>query len=164
MAQQAPSRLSGWVARLARPPGAAAVVLTLALAAALALPTALRPIVRADDAVTPSAALAAAMRLGLSGPVFNSEKFGDYLIFRGVPSFIDGRVEMYGNDFVAKDYQAERGDAAALEELLARYHIAWTLLLPEAGAVGVMDRLPGWERVYADERAVIHRRIAAEPR
>ena len=132
-------------------------MLTLALAVALALPTALRPIVRSNDAVTPDAALAAATRLGLSGPVFNSEMFGGYLIFRGVPDFIDGRIEMYGNDFLATDYQAERGSEAALRELLARYHIAWTLLLPEAGAVGVMDRLDGWERVYADNRAVIHR-------
>ncbi len=132
--------------------------MTLALAVALALPTALRPIVRTDDAMTPGAALAAATRLGLSGPVFNSEMFGGYLIFRGVPVFIDGRVEMYGNDFLAKDYQAERGDQAAVKELLARYHIAWTLLLPGAGAVGVLDRLAGWERVYADDRAVIHRR------
>lgn len=163
IAQQPPSRLLSWTSRLARPPGVAAAALTLALAVVLALPTALHPIER-DDAETPAAALAAATRLGLSGPVFNSERFGGYLIFRGVPSFIDGRVEMYGNDFLAKDYQAERGDAAALEELLARYHIAWTLLLPEAGAVGVLDRLAGWERVYADKRAVIHRRIAAEPR
>jgi hypothetical protein len=164
MAREAPSRLTDWAGRLARPPGVAAAGLTLAFAVALALPTALRPIDRADDAVTPGAALAAATRLGLSGPVYNSEKFGGYLIFRGVPVFIDGRVEMYGNDFLSKDYQAERGDVAALAELLARYHIAWTLLLPEAGAVGVMDRLPGWERVYADPRAVIHRRIAAEAR
>lgn len=161
-AQQAPSRLAGWAARLARPPGVASAVLTMALAVALALPMALRPIDRADDAVTPSAALAAATRLGLSGPVYNSEKFGGYLIFRGVPDFIDGRVEMYGNDFLAKDYQAERGDAAALAELLARYHITWTLLLPEAGAVGAMDRLPGWERVYADQRAVIFRRTETQ--
>jgi hypothetical protein len=164
MAQEAPSRLAGWAVRLARPPGVAAAALTLALVAALALPTALRPIVRTDDAVTPGAALAAATHLGLSGPVFNSEMFGGYLIFRGVPSFIDGRVEMYGNDFLAQDYEAERGGAAALTGLLARYHIAWTLLLPGAGAVGVMDRLAGWERVYADDRAVIHRRIGAEPR
>src|SRR5205085_12260002 len=71
MALAAPSRLAGWLARLARPPGAMAAAVTLALAVALALPTALRPIVRADDATTPGAALAAAARLGLSGPVFN---------------------------------------------------------------------------------------------
>jgi len=153
-----PSRLTRWAARLARPSTLPAAGLALLVAMALALPTVLRPIVRNDDAVTPGAALAAAARLGLSGPLFNSESFGGYLIFRGVPTFIDGRIEMYGNDFLAKDYRAERGDAVALKELLARYHIAWTLLLPQSGAIGVMDHLAGWEQVYADNRAVIHRR------
>lgn len=161
--QEAPSRLTRGIGRLARPLTIPAAALTLAVAAALALPTALRPIVRSDDAVTPSAALAAAQRLGLSGPVLNSEGFGGYLIFRGVPTFIDGRVEMYGNDFVAKAYAAENGNKAVLKELLARYHIAWTLLTPSIGAVLVMDHLPGWERVYAGNRAVIHRRIGVEP-
>ncbi len=163
-AQPTPSRLAAWFARLARPPAIPAVMLTLAVAAALALPTALRPIIRIEDAVTPGAALAAAKRLGLSGPVLNSEGFGGYLIFRGVPSFIDGRVEMYGNAFVAKAYEAENGNKTVLNELLARYHIAWTLLMPSVGAVLVMDHLPGWQRVYADQRAVIYRRIAADQR
>jgi hypothetical protein len=157
-AREAPSRLGSWLARLARPPAIPSAGLTLLVAVALALPTALYPIVRTDDAVTPGAALGAAQRLGLSGPVFSGETFGGYLVFRGVPTFIDGRIEMYGNDFLAKDYQAERGSAAMLSEILERYHIGWTLLAPELGAVGVLDRLPGWERAYADDRAVIHRR------
>ena len=156
-----PSRLTRWAARLARPAAPPAVAAALLVAAALALPTALRPVVRGDDAVTPASALAAARRLGLTGPVFNSEVFGGYLIFRGVPSFIDGRIEMYGNDFLAQDYRAESGDGAALAAIFARYHIAWALLLPHAGAVGVMDHLPGWQRVYADRYAVIYRRLAA---
>ena len=157
-AQPEPSRLTRWLARPARPPGLAAAALTLALAAALAAPTALHPIVRHDDAVTPGAALAAARRLGLSGPVFNSETFGGYLIFRGVPTFIDGRIEMYGNTFLATDYAAERGDAVALKQILARYHIAWALLASGSGAGTVIDHLPGWRLVYADKRAVIYRR------
>jgi hypothetical protein len=159
-----PSRLARWAARLARPPNLPASVLALVVGVALALPAALRPIARSDDAVTPAAALATAQRLGLSGPVLNSESLGGYLIFRGVSTFIDGRVEMYGNDFLARDYRAERGDETALKDILARYRIAWTLLLPQSGAVGVMDHLPGWKRVYADNRAVIHRRIGAGPR
>ena len=163
-AGQAPSRLGRWLARLAQPAGIAAAALTLLVAAAFALPTALRPIGRGDDAVTPGAALAAATRLGLSGPVFNSEGFGGYLMFRGIPSFIDGRIEMYGNDFLAQDFRAERGNEAVLTELLARYRIGWTLFVPNAGAVLVMDHLAGWQRVYADDWAVVHRRIAAESR
>lgn len=77
-----------------------------------------------------------------------------------MPTFIDGRAEMYGNAFLARDYQAENGNEAVLADLLARYHIAWTLLTPNVGAVLVMDHLPGWQRVYTDDRAVIHRRIA----
>ncbi|MGE5269788.1 MAG: hypothetical protein ACM3JG_08975 [Thiohalocapsa sp.] len=158
-----PSRLTQWFARLARASRPAAVALSLGLAAALAAPTAWDPVVRGDDAVTPATALAVARRLGLSGPVLNSENFGGYLAFRGVPTFIDGRVEMYGNDFLAEFVAAERGDKAALRRLLARYRIEWTLLTPHSGAVAAIDALPGWERVYADAHAVIHRRIAAAP-
>lgn len=158
---QARSRLGLFLAELAQPPALPAVVVALAVAAALAAPTALRPVVRGDDAVTPGAALQAAERHGLAGPVFNSEAFGGYLIFRGVRPFIDGRVEMYGDHFLKRDFQAENGNEAVLADLLSRYHIAWTLLRPDAGAVLVMDHLPGWQQVYADAHAVIHRRLAA---
>jgi hypothetical protein len=152
------SRLAAWFESLARPSGLPAAVVAAVLAVALALPTAVTPILRGDDAVTPATALAAARGLGLSGPVLNSEAFGGYLIFRGVPVFIDGRIEMYGNDFLARDVAAERGDRAALAQLLARYGIGWALLQrhsPEADALG---DLPGWQRVYADDIAVVYRR------
>ena len=158
---QSPSSITGWFAHLARPERGPALALSLALAGLLASPLALLPITRGDDAVTPQAALAAARHQGLSGPVLNSEPFGGYLVFRGVPSFIDGRAEMYGNEFLARDVAAERGDATVLRELLARYRIAWTLLAPQSAAVAALDNLPGWERVYADRYAVIHRRAAA---
>jgi hypothetical protein len=124
----------------------------------MALPLIVTPLSRSNDRVTPAAALAAARQLGLSGPVFNSEAFGGYLAFAGVPDFIDGRVEMFGNDFLANDVAAESGDEAGLSGLLARYGVIWTLLAPEAGAVAVLDRMPGWRRVYADPYAVIHAR------
>jgi hypothetical protein len=153
------SRMRLWFARLAPPAAAPACLLALGVAVAMALPMVMRPIARADDPVTPGAALGAAERFGFGGPVYNSEAFGGYLLFRGVPSFIDGRVELYGDAFVTEDFQAENGNEAALTALLARYRIAWTLLLPQAGAVGVLDRLPGWQRIYADDQAVIHRRV-----
>jgi hypothetical protein len=110
--------------------------------------------------VTPSSALAAAARLGLNGPVFNSEGFGGYLIFRGIPTLIDGRAELYGNAFLDRYLAAERGDEAALTALLARYGITWTLVVPQQGAISRLDVLPGWRRVYTDAQAVIHMRVA----
>jgi hypothetical protein len=94
--------------------------------------------------------------MGLHGPVFNSEGFGGYLIFRGVPTFIDGRVELYGNGFLARYIAAEQGDEPTLTALLDQYGIAWTLLAPEEGATLHLDHLEGWRRVYSDDHAVIH--------
>ncbi|HZT89752.1 MAG TPA: hypothetical protein VFA12_17420 [Stellaceae bacterium] len=162
-ALSASSALTRGLAHLARPPGALATTLAFAAAAALAAPIALHPPARTDDPVTPRAALDFAEAHGLRGPVFNAEAFGGYLAFRGVPDFIDGRIEMFGNDFLADDVAAERGNAAMLAALLGRYRIEWTLLPPGAGAVAALDRLPGWQRVYTDPYAVIHRRIAPAP-
>jgi hypothetical protein len=133
----------------------------LALAVAASLPTLRHPPLRSGDAATPDAALAAAARMGLTGPVFNSEAFGGYFVFCGVPVFIDGRIEMYGNDFLAAYLAAEHGDEAALADLLDRYHIGWTLVQTQSPAAVALDRLPGWRRTYADDRAVIH--VRSEP-
>lgn len=152
------SGLAVFLARLTPPaswPAIGAMVLACLIIAAAAMPG---PIIRGDDDITPISALDAAERLGLKGPVFNSEAFGGYLIFRGVPTFIDGRIEMYGDDFLKK-YMAESGGTEpALSDMLTRYHIAWTLLLPDDGAVAAIDHLPGWKRVYADKWAVVQAR------
>jgi hypothetical protein len=145
-------------ALLAQPSQLPSRLLILVLAAVVSLPVLLRPVDRAAAAVTPQAALAAARHMNLTGPVFNSEAFGGYLIFSGVPTFIDGRIELYGNDFLAAYLKAERGDTATLSDLLDRYHIAWALLQTPSPAVAALGRLPGWRRVYGDDQAVIYRR------
>jgi hypothetical protein len=157
-----PSALAAAAARLAAPSGVPALVLAVAIVLGLGAATLARPVDR-DDPLTPAAALAAAGRMGLTGPVFNSEALGGYLVFRGVRTFIDGRIEMYGDPFLARYLAASRGDEHALREVLDQYQIAWTLLMPNEGAVAVLDRLPGWRRAYADKYAVIHVRTAVAP-
>ena len=158
------SALGRGVIRLARPAPMPATALALVMAAAMSLVLVMRPVVRTDDAVTPAAALDAAASLGLRGPVFNSEIFGGYLIFRGIPTFIDGRIELYGNDFLARYLKADAGDEGVLAALIDQYGITWTLLSPQEGAVRCLDRLPGWRRVYSDSLAVIHtRQPASDP-
>jgi hypothetical protein len=157
------STLGRAAARLVSPAAAPAVGLILAVCLAAGSPVLLRPLERTDDLVTPSSALAAAARLGLEGPVFNSEGFGGYLTFRGIPTFIDGRAELYGNEFLDGYLMAERGDEPTLNALLARYGVTWTLLKPQQGAVSRLDVLPGWRRVYTDADAVIHMRVPARP-
>lgn len=149
-------------ARLAQPAAPPAVALALAGMLAISLPLLARPIVRADDPATPASALAAA-RQDLKGHVFDSEGFGGYLVFRGIPTFIDGRIEMFGNGFLERYLDAVNGNEPALRGLLDRWDVRWTLLKPDEPAVGVLDRLPGWRRVYGDARAVVHRRDRPPP-
>jgi hypothetical protein len=152
----AASPISRAAAALARPVRLPACALVVALGITASLPAFLHPAVRDGDAVTPRAALDAAQRLNLTGPVFNSEAYGGFLVFSGVPVFIDGRIEMYGNDFLAAYIASEQGDTSALPMLLDRYRIAWTLLQVQSPAVAALDRMPGWRRAYADDQAVIH--------
>lgn len=155
-----PSKLAQVLARLAKPAPRQSVAAGLVLALAICSVTFLRPIpiVRGDEPTTPASALAAARRLGLSGPVFNSYGFGGFLIFNGVKTFVDGRVELYGNAFLKNYLLVQSGDDKAAAALLDKYHIGWTLLDPDQGAVAALDRSKQWHRVYSDKFAVIHAR------
>ena len=112
-----------------------------------------------ESNITPEAAMQAARRAGVSGAVFNDYQYGGYLIFKGTPVFIDGRADMYGDALMKRHLAATTLDEPqALPKLLDDYHIGWTLLHPGTPAVALLDRLPGWRRVYADEVAVVHMR------
>lgn len=136
-------------------------VLLAGFAVACALLTALRialPITRVDGPTSPVTALAHVPRDLATRPVLNGYGLGGYLIFKGVRPFIDGRADMYGDAFTEAYFKAVEPDPAALEALLARHRIAWTIFGPEDGSVKLLDADPRWRRVYADRYAVVHRR------
>jgi len=153
-----PSWLARWLAGLALPSGWTTRLVSLGLAGAIAALSVSRPLNRMDSPTTPAAALNAARDRHLTGPVFNDEGFGGYLLFEGVPSFIDGRMEMYGDTFLQLYLDAHAGKQPALDTVLSTYHIAWTMLAPDSPAVTALDHMPGWQRVYQDKFAVIHQR------
>jgi len=109
-----------------------------------------------SDVATPSAALAAVAAEHITGPVLNDYGFGGYLIFSGIRPFIDGRAELYGDELIRRYVQAMLLESGELPKLLDRYGIAWTLIAPERPAVLLLDRLPGWRRLYTDDIAIVH--------
>lgn len=135
--------------------GSVALVLAALVAAnALQLTRDLRP----ARNITPEAAVASA-RIADAGPVLNDYAFGGFLIHAGIPTFIDGRGEIFGGKFIDR---YNRGlslvDIDDFLKLLDDYKIRSTLLTPSTPAVRLLDRLPGWERVYSDDIAVVHKR------
>jgi hypothetical protein len=110
---------------------------------------------------TPEAAVANT-GLAKAGPVLNDYLFGGYLIFAGIPTFIDGRGELYGGPFIDRySRDVSLADLSDFLRLLDQYKFGATLLTPDTPAVALLDRLPDWQRVYSDDVAVVHKRLAA---
>jgi len=149
------SSLDRKLAELASPATTRGVALIGAVAAAVTGITLGSGIGHGPDAHTPRAALAAVAAHHIEGPVFNFYDFGGYLIFSDIKPFIDGRY-FYGDAFIKQDYELTYGLSDRLPQLLDEYGITWTLLPPEAPAVGVLDHLADWRRLYADKIAVVH--------
>jgi hypothetical protein len=107
---------------------------------------------------TPEAAVASA-GLARAGRMLNDYSFGGYLIFAGIPTFIDGRSELFGAEFIVRYNRAlALADLGDFLKLLDDYKFDATLLEPNTPAVALLDRLPDWERVYSDDVAVVHKR------
>ena len=51
-------------------------------------------------------------------------------------------------------------DVGVLLELLKAYDIDAVVLTPATPAVSFMDHAAGWQRLYADDNAVVHVRAA----
>ncbi|TMJ21315.1 MAG: hypothetical protein E6G93_10470 [Alphaproteobacteria bacterium] len=107
---------------------------------------------------SPVAAVAKLKTLNLTR-VFNDYDFGGYLIYAGVPTFIDGRTELYGEKFFI-DHNAASGlmEPENLFRLLDEYKIEATLMRTQSAATKLLDHIDGWQKIYSDDIATIHLR------
>jgi hypothetical protein len=88
---------------------------------------------------------------------FNDYAWGGYLIWRGFDVYIDGRADVYGDEFLSEYADAFRGKAGWAEPL-DRYDVDWILLDEDRGLVPVLDESNDWSRVYEDDLAVVFAR------
>ena len=105
---------------------------------------------------SPVAAVAELKKLNLTH-VFNDYDFGGYLIANGVPTFIDGRTELYGEKFFMDYIKAVAVmNPDTLFQLFADYKIEATLMRTETSANRLMAHIDGWQKFYADDIATIY--------
>jgi hypothetical protein len=107
---------------------------------------------------SPVAAVAELKKLHVSR-VFNDYGFGGYLIASGVPTFIDGRTELFGEKFFV-DHNNASGlmEPENLFRLLDQYKIEATLMRTQSAATKLLDHMDGWQKIYSDDIATIHLR------
>jgi hypothetical protein len=119
---------------------------------------------RAADWQYPAGAVAFLREHGLTGHLFNTYEYGGYLIWRGVPVFIDGRAL---SESVFEDYRKILGTPPGdpvRDEILARYGIRAIVinsfeynsgvLYPLALSLGMPSAAP-WELVYQDAQSML---------
>lgn len=105
--------------------------------------------------------VAAVRYLRLSGreqaPIYNEYAWGGYLIYEEIPTFIDGRADLFGTEFIEyyqDTYAVEENWQAALND----YQIEYVLIPPEINLAVLLTTSPEWQRIYEDEVAHIYAR------
>lgn len=110
--------------------------------------------------IMPVAAVDAALNAGLANsPVFHDFGYGGYLIYRGVPVYVDGRADMYGSEFIA-DYNrlSEPDRIDDFEKMLDQKNIVWTLLPLDSRFARVLENRAGWSLLFKDADNIAYRR------
>lgn len=115
------------------------------------------PAQRPDSLNVPETAMASLPKALKSARVFNEYSFGGSLTLHGIPVYIDGRADMYGEEAMQAYLDlADRPDVAKWQAAEERWGFQWTLLPPGKPLARLLDTQPGWRRLYADPWAVIH--------
>jgi hypothetical protein len=133
---------------------AALLIILVAIAAArLAI-----PMTRPDGQDAPLTAIAAVPPELRTRPVFNHYGFGGGLILAGMRPYIDGRADLYGDDFMLDYSRISHGDAALWRAAVARWRIDWAILRPQEPLAFQLAQDRGWSLLYKDRWAVIYAR------
>ena len=85
--------------------------------------------------------------------------WGGYLIWKtpSNPVYIDGRIDMYGDEF-AKEYMNLASGRTGWRETFDRYHVQIVVASPTSVIANEMKTVFDWQQVYSDEMAVVFTR------
>lgn len=85
---------------------------------------------------------------------YNNYGWGGYLIWRGLPVFVDGRADVYGDDFLfyyRKTYDVKEDWRRPLDD----YEVEYVLMQKGSALSTVLAASGSWEEAYVDELAQI---------
>ncbi|MCP4417856.1 MAG: hypothetical protein GY805_14625 [Chloroflexi bacterium] len=131
------------------------VLLLMLLLGAVWLQTRLAGNEAALERTFPVAAVDFMEEAGLTNArIYNTYEWGGYLIWRRIPVFIDGRTELYGNDFFLYYLQTIRVQEN-WQRPLDEMNVDLALLRHNSALATVLQTSLDWQEVYNDELARI---------
>ena len=87
-------------------------------------------------------------------PGYNSYNWGGYLIWRGLPVFVDGRADVYGDEFLF--YYLQTFEVRAnWRQPLDDHQVVYVLIEPGSPLTAVLTLDDEWQTIYQDEIAQI---------
>ncbi len=95
-----------------------------------------------------------------SGPMFNSYNWGGYLMY-ALPDekvFVDGRTDLYGDDFLTNDYLSTARGEPGWRETLDKYGIKLVVVEANSGLARTLRGESDWTLDYEDDMAVVFTR------
>lgn len=93
-----------------------------------------------------------------SQPGYNQYGWGGYLIWRGLPVFVDGRADVYGDPFLFYYLQTfELADN--WQEPLDDYQVAYVLMDRGSPLTTLLATSDAWREAYSDAQAQIFVRV-----
>lgn len=99
---------------------------------------------------------------GLDGePIYNSYNWGGYLIWRGFPVYIDGRADVYGDDFIFY-YRQTLDMADTWREPLDAYDVQLVMMETGDPLNTLLLTSNEWQEIYVDDVAQILARSDGE--
>jgi hypothetical protein len=93
----------------------------------------------------------------LPGNMMNNDEFGDFLIYGAYPDykvFIDGRLDMYGQDSM-KEYYNIIEFRPGWKEILEGYNVNWIIIPTKSAFSRFLDQNMNWDLIYSDKVASI---------
>lgn len=153
---------AGFASRQARRAvGRTPALLAAGLAALLLAARSVMPLSPPENAANPWRLIAAVPPALRAQPVLNGFSMGGPLILAGIRPYIDGRGDVYGDDFIADYARISRGDDGAFAAAVDRWHIGWAILPnSDVRLIAVIER-SGWRRIASDDVGAIY--VAPRP-
>ena len=98
--------------------------------------------------------------------LFNDYNYGSYLMFKGIPNFIDSRADVYDPQFnklkddIFQDYIKINGLRVDYEDLFEHYGITHIMTYAKSSLSIYLGKDENYEKIYSDDNFVVFERLS----